>query len=514
LRETAGDDAGIVAALDRLSAKVRERIGESLTSIRAGAPLEQVTTGSFEALRLYTEGARLSDEGRERQAAERLEQAIALDSGFAMAWRKLAVAQANAGGSQMQVIEATRRAWQHRERLTEVERLLAEAFYYATVESDPAKEESAYRRVLAIRPDNVVAANNLSLLLSSLGRPVEAESVIAPAIHASARPDNMILQLMLAQVLQGHDAEARRTLDTMAAIGPDLPMYVWARGIALTAMEDYDGAERAFLDLQRLSSEAELGDLSDAHQGLARLARIRGRLGEAERHNRLDMEVSERRGLPGAALRAAADLARVEQTYRRDSAGAIRLLEAALKEYPLESLPPLDRPTPQVALVYAVSGRRERARQLLSAYESQVPEGVRRGNWEWHRAKGWLALADDRPRDAVAAFVQGRLADNCAQCGGWDEGVAYERAGMPDSALAAYERAVRRGGPWRMVASQWALAPSLKRLGEMYEARGDRARALEYYGRFVTLWKDADPELQPAVREVRGRMAALAGERK
>jgi len=143
-----------------------------------------------------------------------------------------------------------------------------------------------------------------------------------------------------------------------------------------------------------------------------------------------------------------------------------------------------------------------------------VPEGVRRGSWEWYRAKGWLSLAEGRPRDAVAAFIQGRLADNCQQCGGWDEGVAYERAGMPDSALAAYERAVGRGGPWRMVASQWALAPSLKRLGELHEARGDGARALEYYGRFVKLWKDADPELQPAVREVRGRMAALAGERK
>jgi hypothetical protein len=48
----------------------------------------------------------------------------------------------------------------------------------------------------------------------------------------------------------------------------------------------------------------------------------------------------------------------------------------------------------------------------------------------------------------------------------------------------------------------------------MYEARGNPERALEYYGRFVTLWKDADPELQPAVREVRNRMATLAGERK
>ena len=36
----------------------------------------------------------------------------------------------------------------------------------------------------------------------------------------------------------------------------------------------------------------------------------------------------------------------------------------------------------------------------------------------------------------------------------------------------------------------------------MYEARGDKQRALEYYGRFAALWKDADPVLQPAVREV------------
>jgi tetratricopeptide (TPR) repeat protein len=512
LRETAEDDARIVGALDRLSAKLRERIGESLTSIRAGAPLDQVTTSSLEALRLYTEGARLSDQGYERQAVDRLEQAIALDSGFAMAWRKLAVAQGNASGSEERVVAATTRAWQHRERLTEVERLLTEGYYHSRVEVDPAKEEAAYRRILAINPDNETAANNLSLLLSRLGRPEEAESVITPALRASASPDNMMLQLLLAQVLQEHDAEARRTLDTMAAIGPDLAMYVWARGIALGAMGDYDGAERAFLDLERRADEADLGDVSDAHQGLARVARIRGRLAEADRHTRLDMDVSARRGLPGTVLQGAADLARAELTYRGDSAGAVRILETALADHPLDSVPALDRPDAHVAMVYALAGRKEQARQLLSAYESQVPEGVRRGRWEWYLAKGWLALAEGRPREAAGNFLQGRHSDDCYFCGGWDEGVAYERAGMADSALAAYERAVGRGGPWRMRVSQWGLGPSLKRLGELHEARGDRARALGYYGRFVELWKDADPVLQPAVREVRGRMAALAGE--
>ena len=124
LRETADDDAGIVAALDRLSGKVRERIGESLKTIRGGQPLAQVTTGSLEALRLYSEAAQLSEHGSDEQAIAMLEQAIALDSGFAMAWRKLAVALSNSRASQERVVAATTRAYEHRDRLTEVERQL------------------------------------------------------------------------------------------------------------------------------------------------------------------------------------------------------------------------------------------------------------------------------------------------------------------------------------------------------------------------------------------------------
>jgi hypothetical protein len=57
------------------------------------------------------------------------------------------------------------------------------------------------------------------------------------------------------------------------------------------------------------------------------------------------------------------------------------------------------------------------------------------------------------------------------------------------------------------------MPPTLKRLGELYEQRGNREKALEYYGRFVDLWTDADPELQPIVRDVKRRMARLAGEK-
>lgn len=54
------------------------------------------------------------------------------------------------------------------------------------------------------------------------------------------------------------------------------------------------------------------------------------------------------------------------------------------------------------------------------------------------------------------------------------------------------------------------LAGVYKRLGELYEAKGDRAKAESYLSKFVELWKDADPGLQPKVKDAKDRLARLA----
>ena len=89
---------------------------------------------------------------------------------------------------------------------------------------------------------------------------------------------------------------------------------------------------------------------------------------------------------------------------------------------------------------------------------------------------------------------------------------ALEQAHEPDSAVAFYERVVTTPAPLRVESDKLTLAPTYERLGELYAGRGDRAKAREYYGRFVDLWKDADPELQPYVAQGRAALKRLSGE--
>ena len=98
---------------------------------------------------------------------------------------------------------------------------------------------------------------------------------------------------------------------------------------------------------------------------------------------------------------------------------------------------------------------------------------------------------------------------DCPACLQVQLGRAYDLANMPDSAIAAFERYIATPAVSRLASDAWYLAGVVKRLGELYEAKGDRARAVEYYDRFIELWQHADPELQPRVADVRRRLTSL-----
>jgi Flp pilus assembly protein TadD len=92
---SASSNDDLVAAVDQLSRELRERFGESLRTIARSEPLERVTTSSHEALRVFTQGLQASNKGDDARAMQLIEEALTLDTTFAMAYRKLAVLLSN-----------------------------------------------------------------------------------------------------------------------------------------------------------------------------------------------------------------------------------------------------------------------------------------------------------------------------------------------------------------------------------------------------------------------------------
>jgi tetratricopeptide (TPR) repeat protein len=509
LRETADDDRGLVAALDRLSKRLRERIGESLRSIRGGKSLERVTTASLPALKLYSEGVRAFNQSDYRKAALMFEQAIALDSNFAMAWRKLGVARQHMGTSRDQIVAALHHAVLLGDRLPEIERLQTEAFYRWNVGADDRTAAALYRQLLALDPDNDVALNNLSEILELAGQFAAAESLalrcleVAPA--SVTYQDAVDYELAL-----GHPDQARQTLARFARAFPGGYDYASQAAWFPATAGAFDSVQRALVAMGLKFREP--GEQSDIHFNLMALSQIQGKLVEAERHRQQLVANNVQQSDFGSVLSTDARAVLGLVALRADTIGARRLLDSALARYPLSQITPWSRPYLWLVLGHAMAGQAAEARRLLTEYEAVRPEEVH-NKWAPY-LRGYVALSEGKSQDAIVAFRQVRDRTYCYGCGVWELGLAFDLAGQPDSAVAAYELVANV--PVRQdVATfylQWSLAPSLRRLGEIYEARGDRAKAAEYYSRFVTLWRDADPALQPVVRDVRSRLARLTSE--
>jgi eukaryotic-like serine/threonine-protein kinase len=511
LRETAEDSTRILRAIDRLSHGLRRRIGESLRTIDDNEALEEVTTPSLEALRKYSQSQAANAEGDTERSIGLLKDAISLDTGFAMAYRRLGVLIGNSGGRRSEQVDALSRAYAHRDRLTDRERYLTLGTYHMQVSGDRERAAASYRSLLDEHPNDVVALNNLSIILSETGNFAQAEGLARRAITVQPAMPAFWSNLLNAQVLQGKLDSAEATLAAMRGASRS-PVFTAELEIGLAVQRgDYDSATamvRQLADARRES--ADLQRLTTAQ--LAGLAVVQGRLSEAGSQLGRVVAMNESAGRPETALFFEMVGAGIELWFRGNSGRAVQQAEAALRRRPLSSFDPRDRPYLGVAMLFAEAGRPERARALLSEFDRQVPEGDRRLATEGrHAVLGAIALAERRPQDAITEF---RLQDQASMVGAAANlGRAYDLAGMPDSAIASYQRFLDTPFLGRLPLDAMWRARALYRLGELYEGKGDRVKAADRYAEFIKLWKRADPDLQPQVTEAKQRLEALSGER-
>ena len=525
LRRNVGSPDDIMDAVDRLSSKLREAVGESLRSVRADPPLEQVTTSSLTALRLYAEGTRAADNAGYDRAISLLEQAVAADSDFAMAWRRLGIYATNAGQGPLMRAKgdsALRRAYALRQGLPERERLFVEAS--VAMDQDLERAAAIYLSILDKYPQDVTALNNLGAIYERLGRRTEALDYYRRAITTRMAPS---LTYANAVGIAG-DQGAMDVADSLfKQFARDFPA---SSDLPETAIDLADSRQdfRAVDSIARVLVRGSPIERATAHQYLATLAELKGRMADAAREQRNALRVDEVRGQISASeakmIAEFADIARVAD-YTAESKQLGRRLDALWEQNRGFTMArrPITRRYLQFAPVFARLGDTARAQGLMNEFTGMMTE--RDYPAAGARVRTYLALATvattaGRPDDALGQVREGcgitpGTFVACERMAFLEVAEAHDRAGRADSAIAAYRRFVGLQGlrlfapPRSIDVVTPKIAPAWRRLGELLEAKGDKQQAIEAYERFLDFWRDADPDLQPIVRAVSERVARL-----
>ncbi len=507
LRETAKSSSELLDAIDRLSKALREQAGESVSSLRASPALPSVTTSSIDALVAYASAVELMRNGEQFTASQAFEQALKIDSTFASAWSGLSTTLSNMGLRPADRDRAVQRAYDLRSKLPQIERLRIESLYHSA-RGEFTEEMTAHKALLVIEPTNYAALNNLGRLMIGQSRYAEAVPLLQAALVSrpgSGAPWEMLHQAALALGDSALVDSLRRTVSSISS--PRAPLVLPND----KAASEGDYASIATRLDSVLASKPALDIAGPTMLRRFRLQLMRGRMSTAERDLEALLRPLAMKVDPAAIFEAEASIAEARIIALDDSSGARARLAALETTIARSGAAPQDRKSLYRAFVHARAGNVAQARRMLAAAEPLLPRDTTWRNW----IAGEIALAEGRPADAVRSFRRVLGAELfCNICGSGALARAYDALGQRDSVVAVYEYMLASRDPEaRLGEDVFERARALKRLGEIYEERGNATQAVRRYREFVELWKDADPALQPVVQDVRERITRLEQKR-
>ncbi|HET8763529.1 MAG TPA: tetratricopeptide repeat protein, partial [Gemmatimonadales bacterium] len=410
VRETAESDADLIPALNRLSKSLRQKIGESLRTIRSSDPLEQVTTASLPALELYSRAQRAFDVNDYPTARDLLVRAVQTDTSFAMAWRKLAVVISNMAGSVSQQRDAASAAFRHRDRLPPLERALTEAYFYSNVQYKPEEVVRSYQRALDIDSLNPVAINNLGLTYNSLGDFAGAEAILRRGMRHQPSL-TMYDNLNQALLSQGKYAAADTVLEELERRAPNATITRVNQAAAASVKREYD-------KMDSLLRPAATGERPPrvVQLMLSNVLEVHGQLRDEDA---LFSELATRLLAEGdSSLAAGLLLARPghDLIQRGEATRGLALLDSLQRTPLFTSLRGQDRPFLGLAELQVSLGRAAEVKRLRAEWERAVPEAERKP-WQEPQWDAYVAGAEGRWKDAAVAQTRMVSLVHCNPCG-------------------------------------------------------------------------------------------------
>jgi tetratricopeptide (TPR) repeat protein len=444
------------------------------------------------------------------EARARAREAVALDSTFALGWSSLATQLSNWGGTQSAIDSALTQAFRFKDRVATRERDRIIANYYALGPGrDRGKAIAAYEAMIQAG-DSASAMIGLGERLRSRREFARAEQLNLIVAERNPQNGTALGNAIEMQVNQGKLKEAAETVRRLQAVSP---VYGYARQlVVLYAAGDTAGIRRAIDSAAKAIPNASIPGIAVV---IPQALQVRaGRLRDAGYGVALRPTSGARTGGAQTFYGVWTEL----QVHGRSKA-VIARLDSAIAMIPFREMSMVDRPYLDVAAALAQAGSPDKARAMVARYRNEVTDTslTRVGEGGLHWALAEILLAEGKPREAITEFRLGDVGydrapvHECAPCLPFDLARAFDGATMPDSAIAMYERYLAT--PFWV---KYALpldpvrVPAIhERLGQLYEAQGNAGKSAEHYQKFIELWKNADPELQPRVTAARERLKKL-----
>ncbi|NNE46310.1 MAG: protein kinase [Rhodothermales bacterium] len=547
---TAKGDTELMASIDNLA---QQLIAEQLSE--AGQQLDRtaaLTTESLPALKAFLVGERAMSEGRFNEGTVSMREAVEIDSTFALAWYRLRDAlgwSGQLGTAERQ--KALDKAVEHSDRLpADVVRMVSAERASSEARFDDAR--TIYEDLVRQQPENVSAWLKLGDLIYHYGDREGYPSILArePLERAlSLNAENREAQYHLIDIA-GKERDSTRVAALLDNYGPALDetqifavrnkivaagrgedafldeiveaarsnpqIAIFAAVSSATVTEDLETAQR-YADVMR--------DLAPDNPNLAgpsvMLKFVRGRVSESASLS-ATMAPADESQASGLALYETAlavtplapfsdeHLSEVRETVLtvnenvlprplRDQGPALRELAAGLVSHRLQDQADIER-------------RLEALGEL--EYDGEGPNlgyhfgELLRALQAWHDGDRERALThlDEAHFPLHWNYANNMIVDETFNR--WVRAEILKEMGRFEDALTYYTTLSGPGGFLGLL----YLGPSYLRRGEVHEALGNDAEAIDFYTRLIELWEGADADLQPNVEQARASIQRILDE--
>jgi eukaryotic-like serine/threonine-protein kinase len=489
----------VLRALDRAASALRAKLGESLPSVQKFEVPVEATTTSLEALRNYSMGDKAKREQGDAPSVPFFKRALELDPNFPMAYSRLSLMYLNLNQPSLAMEYATK-AYELRDRVTEREKLRISASYFqATGELEKAIQ--TYQLWIANYPRDHIPHVNLGLDYAYMGQYEQARAQSQEALRLELDEQTSYGNLAAIYLNLNRLDDAKATLDQALARNLDGGLLRWEmyylaflRGDSAQMEQQVSwaagkpGAEDMLLSFQS-DTEAYYGRLSKARASSRRAV---------DSAIRSDSKEAAALWQANAALREA-EFGQTAEA-KRSAAKALALdLGRDVKVL--------------TALAFARMGETARARKLVEELKKSYPSNTMlKFYWlptvnaaielkEGHSSQGVVLL------EAAAPYELGWPLP--LQVGtlypAYLRGEAYLRAHDGTAAAAEFQKVIDHRG----IVTNFATGPLAHlQIGRAYATSGDTVKARAAYQDFLTLWKDADPDI-PILKQAKAEYARL-----